>query len=186
MPVPWVWHGSSGFPLDLTRDHLVNQALKDGVEHIFFLDADVIPPLNVIPQLLSWRLPIVSGVYHSKQGTGVCAYKFNKHGKLENVDLKKHLLPGERLLEVDAVGCGCLMVEAEVFKHIKPPWFKWTMNPDVPEEEVDVKIHHSEDVDFSFKAVEAGFSIYLDTFVRCKHALTSMAFDEDGGVTPIL
>jgi len=180
IPLNYVWHCTSGYPWDISREHLVRKALEDNVDYVFFLDTDVVPPQDALVQLLGWKLPIVSGLYWSKARVP-CAYKF--HPDRDHV---KAIDPPfrERFMEVDAVGNGCLLIDTRVFKKIPQPWFKWDMLPWTPPGEPS---GHSEDINFCLKAKEHGFQIYLDTAVRCKHLLEgSYGLDENGDFTPVL
>lgn len=181
IPLSYVWHCTSGYPIDISRDHLVRKALEDNVDYIFFLDTDVIPHSEILIHLLGWKLPIVSALYWTKARLP-CAYKFKEdQNHVESIDpafLK------QRILEVDAVGTGCLLIDARLFKIIPPPWFKWDMLPWVPKEDSQ---GHSEDINFCLKAKQYGFPIYLDTEVRCKHLLEgSYSLDENGKFIAVL
>jgi len=180
IPINYVWHCTSGYPIDVSRDHLVRKALEDNVDHIFFLDTDVIPPNDVLVHLLAWKLPIVSGLYWTKAKLP-CAYKLASD--------QKHVQPierqlNQRIIEVDAVGGGCLLIDARLFKQIPPPWFKWDMFPWAGPNE---SVGHSEDVNFCLKAKEHGYPIYLDSAMRCKHLLEgSYSLDENGEFIAVL
>jgi len=179
IPLHYVWHCTSGYPIDVSRDHLVRKALEDNVDYIFFLDTDVIPHNEILVHLLGWKLPIVSGLYWTKARLP-CAYKLTSDKHVEA--LKPQF--NERIMEVDAVGAGCLLIDARVFKQIPPPWFKWDMWPWTESNEPP---GHSEDINFCLKAKEHGFPIYLDTAMRCKHLLEgSYSLDENGAFIPVL
>ncbi len=181
IPMPYVWHCTSGYPIDVSRNHLVKKALEDKVDYIFFLDTDVIPHPEIIVRLLYSKLPIISGLYWTKARLP-CAYKFKEdQNHVESIAPEK-LSP--TAMEVDAVGTGCLLIDTRVFKVIPEPWFKWDMLPWIPREE---KPGHSEDINFCLKAKEYGFPIYLDAGVRCKHLLEgSYCLDENGQFIAIL
>jgi hypothetical protein len=179
IPLNYVWHCTSGYPWDISRNHLVRKALEDNVDYVFFLDTDVIPPNFVLPNLLGWKLPIVSGLYWTKARVP-CAYKFVDGKHVKSIEPPFN----QRIIEVDAVGAGCLLIDARVFKEISPPWFTWDMFPWARPEEPP---GHSEDINFCIKAKEHGFPIHLDTAMRCKHLLEgSYSLDENGEFIPVL
>jgi len=182
IPLPYVWHCTSGYPIDISRDHLVREALKDNVDYVFFLDTDVLPPHDVLVHLLGWQLPIVSAVYWSKARLP-CAYKLKEDGRhVESISPSS--LAQQRMMEVDAVGTGCLLIDARIFKKIPSPWFKWDMLPWTSKEEVP---GHSEDINFCLKAKEYGYPTFLDAAMRCKHLLEgSYSLDEDGQFIAVL
>lgn len=181
IPLNYVWHCTSGYPIDISRDHLVRKALEDDVDYVFFLDTDIVPPHDILLNLLAWKLPIVSGLYWTKAKLP-CAYKFEGDSKhVKSIDPS---MLEQRIIEVDAVGTGCLLIDARVFKKIPAPWFKWDMLPWADPEESP---GHSEDINFCIKAKAHGFPIYLDTAVRCKHLLEgSYSLDENGEFIPVL
>jgi len=180
IPLNYVWHCTSGYPIDISRDHLVKKALEDNVEYVFFLDTDVVVPADVLPHLLAWKLPIVSGLYWTKAKLP-CAYKLAEGNHVKAIEQGfRNGFPEQ----VDAVGAGCLLIDARVFKQIPPPWFHWDMVPWATSQE---KPGHSEDINFCLKAREYGFPIYLDASMRCKHLLEgSYSLDEEGQFIPVL
>lgn len=186
MPLPYVWHCTSGYPIDISRDHLVKKALEDGVDYVFFMDTDVIPHPRAISILLSWQLPIISGLYWSKARLP-CAYQFGEDETHVDAIDPATIDPKntkQRLMEVAAVGAGCLLIDARVFSVIPEPWFQWDMVPWIPREEGS---GHSEDINFCLKAKKYGFPIYLDAGIRCKHLLEgSYCLDEEGQFSAIL
>jgi hypothetical protein len=144
------------------RNLCVETALEIGVEHIFFVDYDVAPPSNALVKLLSLKVPIAAGVYHLKQ---VPSYPliFVKGwpGAFEDYET------GD-LIKADGVGMGCTLISMEVFKKIKPPWFKTC--PGYSESNPGVHTPHmTEDIYFCNKAKAAGFDIIVDTSIQCGH-----------------
>ncbi len=62
------------------------------------------------------------------------------------------------LIECDAVGFGCVLIERRVFETIEYPWF-----------EADPETGGAEDFDFCEKAKRAGFQVFADMTVQCDH-----------------
>jgi len=160
--------------IDVARNMIVEEALRIGVKYIFFLDADVIPPPYAYIRLRSHRLPIVSGLYYTKvprvkdekgevrPTPAMWRYNPKVKGLSPIIDWK----PPKGLVEVDAVGMGCALIDTRVFKGIKPPWFEYRHNP-------LARTGLSEDLVFCEKAKKAGFPIYVDTAVECGHIMTA-------------
>ena len=69
----------------------------------------------------------------------------------------------DRLMKVDGVGTGCLLIHRDVLKAIDPPWFKFQYTH-------DGTIELSEDYYFCEKAKAAGFELFLDPNCVCGHA----------------
>lgn len=146
-----------GVPVDVARNRIVKDALRQGANYLFFLDSDVHPPENALIRLINWRLPIVSGLYYSKRGyPGV--WRLLPDGKFTPTPVQEN-----SLMEVDGVPAGCLLVDMEVFRKVPFPWFRWTSED--PESEEGL----SEDLFFCKKVREMGFKIFCDTTVKCYH-----------------
>jgi len=170
-------------PADEARNQIIRELEKDW---LFFMDADQTFAPETLTKLLSWDLPIVSGLYFKSPGAPYPhCYKYaymgdaeearNAHFYIPIVDpiakfLLKHkdklhggdaiILPStkEDLLECDGVGAGCILVHRRVLDAIEPPWFKYSDGT-----------HVGEDFYFCRKVQEAGFKIHVDMGVICGH-----------------
>lgn len=181
---------SRGMPIDVTREAMVRSALQHGFEWIFFLDSDVIMPDDAIPKLLSHNQPFINGIYKAKKPGGFfwAAWMRTKiEGNSTVPDgVKEAFAPiatwDGRLISVDVIGTGCMLVHRSVFEKILAtypdlPLFFWTkdrneslkkcMNfPDPLMTEV------SEDFYFCLLAKKCGFQVVIDTEVKCGHIST--------------
>uniref|UniRef100_A0A6M3KZC8 Putative glycosyltransferase n=1 Tax=viral metagenome TaxID=1070528 RepID=A0A6M3KZC8_9ZZZZ len=170
----------TNLPVDIARNQMVNQLER---EWLFMFDADEIIPPQALVRLLSWNLPIVSGVVFlsniDRPAPAIYKYEHRKQGrhyyssKMTEVEdyLNKHkdeqgkelgvVLPATRdeLIECDAVGTGCLLIHRSVFEAIRPPYFVLNSGGRVS----------GEDFSFCRKAKRAGFKIYADPGVLCGH-----------------
>ncbi len=174
-----------GASVDYARNQIVSKLEKDW---LFFMDSDQTFPPETLERLLSWDLPIVSGLYFKSPGLPVPhAYKYmweeekkaggpSDHFYMALIDetvqylsrfreqikdgLATALLPTTRedLIECDGVGGGCLLVHRRVFEAIEPPYFQ--CNPGT---------FIGEDFYFCRKAQAAGFKIYVDPGILCGH-----------------
>lgn len=153
----------SGADVACARNALTEGAIGD---YILFLDDDTIPPVNVIPKLLSHKKDIVSGLYFSKQEPHFpqifLENKENK-GRFDSIGEYEK----DKLIEVDACGAGCLLISKEVFKKLKKPYFQF-----IPRGEDSPRM--GEDFYFCKKAKEAKFKIYCDTSIVCGHLGTKV------------
>jgi len=146
-----------GALVDRARNRLVEQMLHHPLDptHIFFLDADIVPPSDALMKLLRHRLPIVSGMYR-KRLPPYEPMAFLRRGKA----LRPISAKGARLRKVDVVGAGCLLIRREVFEKMPSPWFasEWRSEG-----------HLSEDFSFCEKAKKFGHKIMVDVSVRPLH-----------------
>ncbi len=162
-----------GFSLTTNREQLVKTALQDGLgyTHIFFLDDDVLPPINIIPALVGANLDIVCGLYMAKKkkserGLAAWIKVPNSRGQLAPITLEQE----GRYVEVDVTGLGCCMIKRHVFESMTEPWFRWDIPP-AP----------SEDFYFFFKAArELGIRPIIDMEAKCNH-IGKFAIDCEGG-----
>jgi hypothetical protein len=69
------------------------------------------------------------------------------------------------LIEVDAIGCGCVLYNMAVFEQLPPPWF---------EDKSNVRLGSSksgpgEDINICYKLRGMGVSIWVDTSIAIDH-----------------
>ncbi len=167
----------SNRPADEARNDIVKRLEKDW---LFFMDSDQTFHPDTLHRLLSWDLPIVSGLYFKSPGQPVphvytYAYQDGAHNYQALLDPIGRYLSGyaeqlkgnvaivlpstrEQLIECDGIGAGCLLVHKRVFDAIEPPWFKYVEGTNC-----------GEDFYFCRKVQQAGFKIYVDPGVVCGH-----------------
>jgi len=167
-----------GVRVDEARNQIIRELEKDW---LFFMDSDQTFPPDALNRLLSWDLPIVSGIYFQSPNVPtphIYKYEFqdgNHYYKSMAKEIQSYLirykaeleqsfpavvLPARRedLLECDGVGGGCLLVHRRVFEAIKDPWFECNPGTQV-----------GEDFNFCRKVQTAGFKIFADPGVLCGH-----------------
>lgn len=163
--------GQIGLPFHVARNQLVRDAKQFGARFIWFIDTDVIPPVDAYARLKSLNLPIVSAFSYSKKGHPAL-WKSALDGTAYT-PMKQD--PGDKLMEIDAIPMGCCLIDMRVFDVIPEPWFDWT----IENAGEDVPGHFSEDFEFCRKAQRYGFRIFVHTGIRCKHE-TLLALDPMG------
>ncbi len=172
-PAGMGWLEMRGFSLCTNRENLVKTALKAlNYTHLFFLDDDVLPPVDIIPQLVAADLDIVCGLYMAKKAKaerGLAAWVALPEG-LRSIEYDQNRDGQERRwVECDVTGLGCAMIKRHVFERLSEPWFRW-----------DVPPAPSEDFYFFFKtAHELGIKPIIDMNMKCGH-LGSFVLDCDG------
>jgi hypothetical protein len=152
-----------GAPFDHARNMACERALQGGFEWLFFIDDDVIPPVDAFRRLASRRLPIISGLYYRRNLPIVpVMLKANAEGAMNWIT---DFQPGS-LLEVDMVGAGCLLIHTSVLRAMKSPWFDWRSD----HTELAPGERLSEDFAFCADARKKyGYKIHMDTSVQCLH-----------------
>lgn len=172
-------------PADKARNEIITKLERDW---LFFMDADQTFAPGTLRKLLSWDLPLVSGLYFKSPGNPVPhCYRYAYQETTEPVkdahfysplidpiaqfvlrhkeDLKQNeaiILPSKKedLVECDGVGGGCLLIHRQVLDAIEPPWFEYNPGTFV-----------GEDFYFCRKVQAAGFKIFVDPGVICGHKM---------------
>jgi len=160
---------SKNLPLDLCRDVMVTEAIKAGMDYIFFLDSDTHPlDRDMILKLVAMDVDIASGLYFAKKEGPKYPAAWQKIGEGRWSPIKAD---NKGIVSVDAVGMGCCLIKIEVFKKLAPPWYYWTHSRINPKTGVffEEKEAMSEDFHFCNKARAAGYEIFVNMDLKCKH-----------------
>jgi hypothetical protein len=180
----------------LSRNILAAQALKEKCEWIFYLDADVVPPLTVLPDLLLHNMPIVSALYWRRyEGLEPCIYKLGREG-VPVAYTDQELVPlGRQLVEIDGCGAGCLLIHSSVFEKLKPGVEKFDLlDPSTKEVMtcwkfweyiVHSRVNLSEDIVLASRVKGLGYRIFADLTLRCGHLTNVLVKDGTLKQTPL-
>ena len=147
----------AGNQIAYQRDLAVGM-LRPQDEWLLFCDADMVPPLGALDNLLARDLPLVGGACLERiEPFEICAVKqLEPYARYTIKDIRGKIEP----FPVPSIGTGFLLIRREVLKALTPPWFRCG------------QIHPSllaEDMDFCLRAAAAGFPPYLDPTVRVGH-----------------
>lgn len=183
---------SRGAPIDIARNHCVDDALRLGAEWLLFIDSDEIVSADLFDRLVSKNLPICSALYYRRHkpihpamwrlvpgGTVQCQtcnslYTPRAKGKYNPVcDY-----PRGQLVECDVIGMGAVIIHRRVLEAThhppKEPLFSWTaqreqvVSSDVLKYAID-GIGTSEDFYACEKIKQAGFRIFCATDILVPH-----------------
>ncbi|TSA57010.1 hypothetical protein D4R42_02525 [bacterium] len=165
-----------GVPIAVSRNKLVEDALKAGCSHVFFIDADHVPetPADIneaLRQLLLCDADMVTALYRAKKQEG---FPYNIWKKVEGSEGYVAVpdggwTEGTNFFTVDVAGIGNCLIKREVFEKIPKPWFIWD------------KPSPSEDFAFFEKAAKHGFKLWVFSAVRFSH-IGKLAVQTDGKV----
>lgn len=97
-----------------SRNALTRDALADDATHILWLDSDMIVPSIALDRLLAHDAPIVGATYLRRTPP---------HRLLGEPDTNQCGAP-EGMTRMVSMPFGCLLVRAEVFHAMAPPWFR--------------------------------------------------------------
>lgn len=151
-------HFHRSYCIDIARTQIARMAMEKGFDYILWIDSDMVVPKNALESLLKRDKDIISGLasYKALDCTHVVAKRHIKDFEYENLTIDEVFNSENEVIEVDGVGFGVTLTKVEIFKNIKYPYFVFT-------EAV------GEDIDFSRKAINAGYKLYIDNQVLCGH-----------------
>ncbi len=155
-----------------TRNLLRQKFLNGGYDHFFSVEQDVILTPNIIQELLKHEKEIISGVYYKfKEISEIRTYypllmtACDKEGNQILTDepdclirdMYKHEVEEPKLMQVEAAGLGCMMIARKVLEKIG---FRY-----------DADKNAYDDMLFALDCKKAGFKIYADTGLKCRHLI---------------
>jgi len=162
--VPQTPHGPWTCNLAEARESLVFQALNEGASHLLMCDTDQVYPVDMLHKLASHGVDICGVRVHRRYPPFDPIFMRGNLDKYESVP-ESEMYSGN-LIEVDATGTGCLLINMSVFDKLEPPWFKFDVHNGRPV---------GEDFYFCNKVCEAGCRIFIDTSVEVGHLVTMEA-----------
>lgn len=161
-------------PIAEARNEIVEFALEQGANYIYWLDDDVIPPPDAFMKLYRHQKDIVNGVYWSKSNPPM---PLLFRGHLSGPYWDWHV--GD-LIEIDAAGNGLTLVKTDVYRTISEkvggPWYS-TEYGSFAGPVKESPYNNTEDLYFYWKARKAGYKIWADTSVQAFH------YDKNNQVT---
>lgn len=174
----------SGMPFDHARNTACEHMLNSGFTWLFFLDDDVVAPPDTFQRLASHGKDIISGLYYRRaQPIVPVMLRTDAQGQNQWVQSWE----ANKLIEVDLVGAGCLLIHRRVLERVSKPWFEWQLDrqdPPPQKDEPPRPAKLSEDFAFCAKAKrQFGFQVWVDTSVVCEH-LGFGAAQVGGGFVP--
>jgi len=181
------WLFGRGAPIDVTREMLVEDALKNNADLICMIDSDILVPSDGLMKLLSCynylvsrgvKVGVLSGLYWAKkQNPVLCAFRKVKGG-FAPIGLEQK----SNIVEVDVVGLGCALINPKVFEMSKP-WFLWTQGRRYLVERLGEDFGEmSEDFYFCSKIKKYGWKVLVYLDVKCAH-IGTLKINSDGSIS---
>lgn len=137
-----------------SRRALVEKSIELGASHLWFIDSDIVVPLEALNRLIGHHKDVVCATYNSR---------YNDHVQLGNRDMSASVANG--LLPMATVPLGCALIKLSIFESLPRPWFNYLLGP-APGKVRDI----SEDSWFCKQAREAGIKIWMDPSIKLGHA----------------
>jgi len=161
-------------PIADARNEIVEFALQQNANYIYWLDDDVLAPPDAFLKLFMQQKDIINGVYWSKSNPPM---PLLFRGHLQGPYLDWHV--GD-LIEVDAAGMGLTLVKTDVYRKMAQelggPWYSVDYHS-FPGDAPSISTpNNTEDLYFYWKARKLGYKIWADTSVQAFH------FDKNNSV----
>lgn len=185
-----------------SRNKILDYALENNYDYVLMMDPDVIPPKNIITELIKDDKELVSGLYFNRfvssgkmkilpvAWTCITPEEFEEIKKKitlppavrNNTDLRRHLTDEEtnsnKTLEVLIPSGGCLLIKRVVFKKIK---YRILNLQEMGF--LDSTLKTSDEIGFMLDAKKQGIKIYCNTKIKCEHlVLEKYAQDNEGNL----
>jgi predicted SAM-dependent methyltransferase len=152
-------------PIADARNEIVQYALDQGANYIYWLDDDVVAPPDAFLKLFNQQKDIINGVYWSKSNPPM---PLLFRGHMDGPYYNWHV--GD-LIEIDAAGNGLTLVKTDVYRKIEKeiggPWYSTRYGSFAGVTESPQ--NNTEDLYFYWKAKRAGYKIWADTSVQAFH-----------------
>jgi glycosyltransferase involved in cell wall biosynthesis len=149
-----------GYCIDQVRNLIADWTVK-GYDYLFAVDYDMDFGPDTLRKLLDHDVDIVSGLYRQRKDAEIYE-AFIPLTAGSHMNLTSGMIDPNGLNKCSAVGLGCALIKKQVFTDVGYPQFKYYHALEM----INTK---SEDVDFCEKATKAGYAIWLDPTVVCKH-----------------
>jgi len=155
----------------IARQRIAELAIDEGMDYLFFVDDDMICPIDLFEKLYKHQKDIVGAlaftrfaphkpvIYNLTEGTD----EITKQPYYISQAVLNY--PKDSLVECDAVGFGAVLIDCKVFRELPKPWFAAATGA-------------GEDIQFCFDARKAGFKVYMDTATKLGHLGPPKVIDE--------
>lgn len=148
-----------GAYIEQNRARLIQIAVEQGCDKLFFLDSDIVVEGDVINKLLAHNKPVIGAAYNNRSLPLYSNVKIaDETGKLINYPE----LPKE-LFKCAAVPTGAMLIDLPTVTKLSQPWFDLTYFE-------DGTLNLGEDVYFCMKLTqELGVEIWCDPTIQIGH-----------------
>lgn len=147
-----------GAYIEQNRTRLIQMAIEQSCDKLFFLDSDILVEGNVINKLLAHNKPIIGAAYNMRSFPLYSNVKFtDEQGKFIAVPE----IPKE-LFQCAGVPTGAMLIDIPTVQKLPHPWFDL-----INDENGNLVI--GEDIYFCQKLIQQGEEIWCDPTIQIKH-----------------
>lgn len=158
----------TGVRTDRNRNIILEQAIKNGMDYILWLDTDMLYPHDIIIKYMEKEFDIMGCLYFKRADSydPVGYVNGDRPGVFKPLDVR--LLPKNKVIEVDGLGFGGMMVNMEVYEKMgQDKWMHYSHNFHLPYDTEEPKLTH--DLQFCIDAKRYGAKILLHTGIKPGH-----------------
>lgn len=155
------------------REALADNALQANLDYILMIDDDMILPIDMFERLYNHNVDVVAPLAFTRNAPHYAVLYTCESGfdpVMKNEYFINHYVrnyPENQLVRCDAVGFGSALINMNVIKKMKKPYFMSTCGT-------------GEDVYFCYRAQkEAGAKVYMDTATKLGHLGAPSIIDEE-------
>lgn len=156
----------------VAREEMAKKALFANADYLMMIDDDMTAPDDLFEKLYADDKDIVAPLaftrnfphkpvmYRCEDGWDPVSHC----DRFTNFPIMNY--PKDRLVQVDAVGFGAVLIKMDVIRKMPSPWF---MNP----------YKTGEDINFCYEAKKYGFTTWMDTRVKLGHVSHPLIVTEE-------
>lgn len=161
---------------DFARNELVREFQESGADCMWFLDSDVVPPVNVLNLIRDhydkWQ---VAGapypVFMQQPGCEAPQVVFTVYKDTPNVGMAPAKIPYSGTDFAEGMATGCLFIKREVFDKLEKPYYEFKY------EQENRLLIEGEDIGFCKKLRAQGIKFFVDYSLVCRHYKTVCLLD---------
>lgn len=159
------------------RNQLVDIMLQGDYDYIFFVDSDVVLPVNALDDLYHMQWYFCTGTYPRKELDTLTRddpfTTLYRHAEINKTSYCPYFmpfseLPENQLTQVDCCGFGCVLLRRDLFEKLDKPYFFFAheeCGPDGSGQPYCI----GEDMYFCRQVVQKGLEIWAHGNVICGH-----------------
>jgi len=137
---------------------IIQRAIDEGFDYIFFVEDDNLIPRNALVTLMSHKVDVVGGLYYRKYlPLETAGMHYDEDGTPSSINFEI----GDVIHHTLVLPSGCTLIKTEVFKNMNKPFYK--------EIHVNDRVQVTSDTYICEKFREQGIDIITDTNVQCLH-----------------
>lgn len=141
------------------RNYLVNRFLQTDSKWLMFCDSDIVPLMNIM-DIIDENKDIISPVNFTFKDNELVPLIMKKVKNGYKTDWKK-IEDEKKIIKVDAVGLGCILIKRKVFEKLEKPYFEFIYKEGL--------LINGEDFNFCDEARKAGFKIWVNKNYMTNH-----------------